>query len=91
MRLPWYLLSFPYSLQRAQILELEHAARLAATLAFIDSPDGVEILPDHIHTAISLVQHYLNEAIRLFNVGAMDAELVKAQTLLDWLLKRRNR
>ena len=66
----------------------EHAARLAGILAFIDNPESVVISVDYIHAAIRLIQHYLDEALRLFNAGVMDPELANAQSLLDWLLKK---
>jgi 5S rRNA maturation endonuclease (ribonuclease M5) len=66
----------------------EHALRLATVLAGFDAPEisnFSRISRGYIRNSIILVQYYLNEALRLFNSGISDPDLVEANKLLDWL------
>lgn len=66
----------------------EHAARLAGVLALVDDLHCQEVRLDYLESGIKLVQHYLNEALRLFNAAASSPELVQAEKLLEWLKGR---
>ena len=66
----------------------EHAARLAGVLALVDDLHCQAVGLDFIQSGIKLVQHYLNEALRLFNAAAISPELILAERLLGWLQER---
>lgn len=66
----------------------EHAARLAGVLALVESLYCQTISVDHMHSGIDLIYHYLNEALRLFEAGALDPDLSLAEKLLQWLKER---
>lgn len=67
----------------------EHAARLAGVLALVDDVHCTEISVIHMRNGIHLIEHYLNEALRLFEAGNSDPDLSLAEKLLQWL-KHRN-
>jgi hypothetical protein len=46
-----------------------------------------EITCDDMEAGIALADHYAAEALRLFGVARVRAELHLAQRLLDWLLQ----
>jgi hypothetical protein len=66
----------------------EHAARLAGVLALVDDPHCQSVKLDYLESGIKLVQHYLNEALRLFNAAVSSPDLIQAEKLLDWLKGR---
>jgi hypothetical protein len=66
----------------------EHAARLAAVLSALRDLYSAAISADEIQAGIRLAEHYAAEALRLFGAGRMNAELLLAQRLLDWLLRQ---
>jgi hypothetical protein len=68
----------------------EHAARLAAVLSVVRDLESAAISDDEIRAGISLAEHYAAEALRLFGTRQMNAELLVAQRLLDWLLSQWN-
>jgi hypothetical protein len=63
----------------------EHAARIAAVLTIFENEDALDVSVDHLSCGIDLVQHHLNEAIRLLGMAQVDNELHEARKLLDWL------
>jgi hypothetical protein len=63
----------------------EHAARIAAVLSIIDDPRCQEITSTAIYAGIDLAQHYVMEALRLFDAGSARPEILRAEQLLDWL------
>ena len=66
----------------------EHALRLATVLAGFDAPkisNFSKISRRYMRNSIILTQYYLNEALRLFNSGIADSNLVEANKLLEWL------
>jgi hypothetical protein len=64
----------------------EHAARLAAVLALVSDPDASEIASEQMAAGIMLAQHYVAEALRLFEVNQVSDDLRLAEKLLIWLL-----
>jgi hypothetical protein len=66
----------------------EHAARLAAVMAVIEDPDLAELSDKAMAAGIELAQHYASEALRLFEVGSIDGDLLLAQKVLRWLIER---
>jgi hypothetical protein len=69
----------------------EHAARLAAILtlapvltATTDVAD-IKISENEMAAGVILVEHYANEAMRLVEASQVNADLIAAQKLLDWL------
>ena len=64
----------------------EHAARLAAVLALVSETDTCEIAPEQMAAGILLAQHYVAEALRLFEASRVSDDLRLAQRLLTWLL-----
>ncbi|MBM3489985.1 MAG: DUF3987 domain-containing protein [Alphaproteobacteria bacterium] len=63
----------------------EHAARLAAVLALVDDLCVFELSGPHMAAGIRLAEHYAVEALRLFEGGRADGELLLAARLLDWV------
>lgn len=62
----------------------EHAVRLAGVLALVDNLDSQAIGVEYVRSGINLVQHYLAEALRLFDTGISNPDLVLAEKLLAW-------
>jgi len=62
------------------------AARIAAVLILVDTKlAATKIDGEYMTRGIKLAKHYALEAVRLNEVAAVNAELVKAQGLLEWL------
>jgi len=69
----------------------EHAARIAATLAWVNDPEIRrirEIRMEYMQNSISIMQYYISEALRLFNAGDIDRDLILASELYEWLLSK---
>ncbi len=66
----------------------EHAGRIAAVLALIADITACEISEDHMSAGIVLAQHYALEALRMFEGSRINADLLLAQKLLNWLVTR---
>lgn len=66
----------------------EHSARLAGVLALVEHLQCSAISLKHMQAGIELTNHYLNEALRLFEAGAIDPDLSLAEKLLHWLQLR---
>jgi hypothetical protein len=64
----------------------EHAARLAGVLALVTDPDTGEIPAEQMAAGIALAQHYVAEALRLFEASRVNNNLRLAEKLLTWLL-----
>ena len=63
----------------------EHAARLAAVPALVADITAAVLGPEFMAAGIMLAQHYAAEALRLFEASRVNADLMLAQRLLDWL------
>lgn len=63
----------------------EHAARIAGVLTIVGDHRAVEITADEMRFAVELLDWYLDEAVRLNGAARMDPDLLRAQSLLDWL------
>jgi hypothetical protein len=63
----------------------EHAVRLAAVLMLVESIQAAEIDEERMKCGIELAEHYAREALRLFEASKVNADLVLARRLLDWL------
>jgi phage/plasmid primase-like uncharacterized protein len=66
----------------------EHAARVAGILAVVDDIACPSISARWLKSGIKLVNHYLNEALRLFEAGATDPDIREAEKLWSWLQSR---
>jgi putative DNA primase/helicase len=66
----------------------EHAARLAGVLALVRDIHVSHIALYPMEAGIELITYYLNEALRLYEVGVQDPQLCLAQKLLGWLKAR---
>jgi hypothetical protein len=60
--------------------------RLSGVLTLIENATAQEIAADVLEQSIAIAEHYMTEALRLFEASQVDAELVQAQTLSRWLL-----
>jgi hypothetical protein len=72
----------------------EHALRLATVLAGFDTPEisnFSKISSGYIRNSTILTQYYLNEALRLFNSGIADPNLIEANKLLEWLRDKKKK
>jgi len=66
----------------------EQALRLATVLAGFDAPEisnFSKISNGYIRNSGTLIQYYLDEALRLSNSGVTDSDLCEASKLLEWL------
>jgi hypothetical protein len=63
----------------------EHAARIAAVLTFVDDPDAEGVSGEKMAAGIALAQHYQDEALRLFEAGATNGDLLLAEKVRDWI------
>src|SRR5262249_16664444 len=63
----------------------EHAARLAAVTTLASDIHAIEIDDARVKAGITLAEHYAGEALRVFEASKVNAVLVLAQQLLDWL------
>lgn len=66
----------------------EHALRLAGVLALVEDLQTGTVLLRQLQAAIELTQHYLGEALRLFEAAADDPDLRLAERVLDWMRSR---
>jgi Protein of unknown function (DUF3987) len=64
----------------------EIVVRLSGVLTLIENATAQEIAADVLEQGIALAEHYMAEAMRLFEATQADAELVRAQALSRWLL-----
>jgi hypothetical protein len=67
----------------------EHCLRLSGALTTIDQVEQIQLR--HIEAAILLVEHYLSEALRLFEAASDAPDLRLAEKLLRWLTSRCSR
>jgi len=63
----------------------EHAARLAGVLTLIENINAHEIDVETLERGIALAEHYATEALRIFQTSKINADLVLAQRLLNWM------
>jgi hypothetical protein len=63
----------------------EIVVRLSGALTLIENATAQEIAADALEQGIALAEHYMAEALRLFEATQADAELVRAQALARWL------
>ena len=64
----------------------EHVCRLAGTLRIYQDPDAKMIdLPD-LKCAITLVEHYAREHLRLHGAAKVNTKVMAAEKLLRWLV-----
>jgi hypothetical protein len=64
----------------------EIVIRLSGVLTLIENATAQEIDSNALERGIALAEHYLAEALRLFEATQADAELIRAQALSRWLL-----
>lgn len=62
----------------------EHALRLAGILTLYQDLFATQVAAEVMAKGIDLVQHYLDEALRLFNASQIDADIVLGEKLLAW-------
>lgn len=63
----------------------EHVLRIAGVLSLVKNIDCTVIEIQEIKSAIKLVNHYMNEALRLFDSNNSDQTLSLTSLLLQWL------
>lgn len=66
----------------------EHVLRLAAVLTLVNNLDSEFIDLQEIKFATQLVEYYLNEALRLFDMADTDPKLIMAEKLLQWFFDK---
>ena len=65
----------------------EHAARLAAVLTLVADAEAIKVSSDHMAAGITLAQHYVAEALRMFE-GSQDQCRPAPHTETIGLVKR---
>lgn len=68
----------------------EQAARIAGVLTTFDDPEATTVSVETMGNALAITSGYVAEAQRLLDAGDTAPWLAKAQTLLDWLKKKRS-
>jgi hypothetical protein len=68
----------------------EHAARIAGVMTIIEDLYAQKIGVETMRDAVTLVDWYVNEALRLQQVGKIDPRLRRAAMLLEWLQSQPN-
>jgi Protein of unknown function (DUF3987) len=63
----------------------EHASRLAAIRTVIEDFDAVAVSDERFYDCIRISEHFAAEALRLFESGQTNPDLVLAHKLLTWL------
>lgn len=66
----------------------EQAARIAAVLTVFGDPSADEVSEKSFSIAVKLMNYYLAEALRLFDVGAVCTVMRDAERMRDWLLNQ---
>jgi hypothetical protein len=66
----------------------EHAARIAGVLTIVEDFPATTIGIEAMHSALTLADWYMNEAVRLQQAARTDPKLLAAQRMLDWLHER---
>ncbi len=69
----------------------EHAARIAAVMAFFENAKVDEISGQALAAGIRLAQFYAAEALRVIGIGMADQATENAATLIAWIRKRGER
>lgn len=69
----------------------EHAARISGMLTLLCDSEAEEVQEQEMVHAVNLVNYYLSEAVRLTGMANENEELVKAERLLEWFVKRGER
>jgi Protein of unknown function (DUF3987) len=65
----------------------EQTLRIAGVLALFENADTTIISMDVIERSIALMRYYLNEAIRIMELGLIDPDLELAQKTMEWMKK----
>lgn len=66
----------------------EHCLRLAGILSLFDDPGCRAIDLPAIQSAATLMEHYLNERVRIREIHSPDPEILRAMELLSWIKAR---
>lgn len=66
----------------------EHAARLAAVMAYFEDPKITEISARALSAGIKLAKFYVAEALRMIGMGSTDVDNDNAQALIGWIRKK---
>jgi hypothetical protein len=62
----------------------EHAARIGGVLSMFEDPDRAQVNAAALMNGITLSRHYAAAALRLHGQSRLNADLVKAEMLLEW-------
>ncbi|SIO07323.1 YfjI family protein [Vannielia litorea] len=68
----------------------EHAARIAGNLALFSNAEAMSVDVGSMRTAISLVNFYLEEAVRIFDTGSVSKTVRDAEFLRQWIVELRD-
>ena len=63
----------------------EHAIRLATTMALIDDIQTETLNHEYLQMGINLASYYADEALRLYDEGMTDPNIIQAENLINWL------
>jgi putative DNA primase/helicase len=66
----------------------EHVGRLAAVMTWWSNHDATVIDREILTGAIQLVEHYADEALRIYQASVIPLDIAEAQRLLEWLVSR---
>ena len=67
---------------------MQQCMRMAAVLTLVEEPGAKKVSQHSLYCAIVLMQHYLDEALRLREVSRDRPELLLAQRVLEWAQQR---
>jgi hypothetical protein len=66
----------------------EHATRLATTIARFNNSHTETLGSERMHSGVVLAGYFIDEALRISQAAAVNADLEMAQEVLDWLQHR---
>lgn len=66
-----------------------HILRLAGVIALFEDIKRATIEKSHLIKAITLMEYYLTERLRIMSMAAPDADLMDAEKLLEWIKSKR--
>lgn len=74
-----------HSVRRFGSKAAEHVLRIAGVLALFENPASLKIDADYVERAITIIDYYLHERIRLDNYCYIEPSLLAAQRVLEWM------
>lgn len=76
------------AIRRTASKAAEQALRIAGVLTIFEDVSATCISEENLARALALTRYYLEEAVRISDIGFLDRDLELAQRVLDWMKKK---